>query len=412
MSFSQTVSFSESLSFLDENLEVNKMINSEKKEEKRQAILDYAKNVYEREARLVSKREIRRAFHVEIYNYFKNVFDMYQHLGIEVPLEFCPKEYALRKIINFVHIKSAAGLYPTKTEIENELGVHIYTYFNNIKDVYTKSNIDFKFYKGRENLLNGRSNSTENNVQIRKDIVSFIQKNVSKGYYPGVTSIQQELKIAFYRYFNDIVEAYNYAKVKYERPSPILLGKQKEKVLTLVVKELLFRMDYKIKRVSIESISDFNRYADITVEDQKGNKLLVEIKAYQQDYCVTKREFNQLNRYMEREKISKGIFITTSTSCKYSFKNIEFINGNKLRELLELYNLREYINAISWIQESKVNSREREEQRNSMKLKIIDYIKKNNSFPSKKEIENRFKVDIRTYFGDRNPLQKIKEVIK
>ncbi len=45
------------------------MKNAISKEEKRKMILVYAKKVYERENRFVSKREIRSVFHVEIYNY-------------------------------------------------------------------------------------------------------------------------------------------------------------------------------------------------------------------------------------------------------------------------------------------------------------------------------------------------------
>jgi len=388
------------------------MKNSIIKEEKRKLILNYAKRIYEQENRFISKREIRSVFHLEIYNYFENIFEMYQQLNIDVPLGYSPREYAISKIIDFVRLKSKEGLYPTKTEIEKELGVHIYTYFQNIEDVYKKSNIYFKLYRMRASMLNGRLNSREQDFNNRKAILTFIQKNVSKGHYPGITNIQKTLNLAFYHYFNDIIEAYNSANVKYERPSPILLGKQKERVLTLIVKELLFRMDYKIKRGSIESEVNFNRYADITIEDKKGNGFLVEIKAYRQDYGITIREFNQLNDYLKKENISQGIFITTSNTPKCPLKNIQFINGNKLLKLLSTYNLKEYISAIHWIQESRVNSNEKEEYHNRMRQKITDYVQNKAVFPSKKNIEKTFKIDIRTYFGEGEPMQKIKNIIK
>ena len=71
------------------------------KEEKQQLILDYAKRIHQQENRFISKQEIRSVFHLELYNYFENIFDLYQHLGMEVPLCFCPKEYAKSRITEY-----------------------------------------------------------------------------------------------------------------------------------------------------------------------------------------------------------------------------------------------------------------------------------------------------------------------
>ena len=91
----------------------NKMKDSDKsnnskksslRQEKRDKILKYIKEIYKKENRFVSKREIRKVFHLELYNYFENIFDMYQKVSIDVPLCFCPKDYAINRIIEFVGI--------------------------------------------------------------------------------------------------------------------------------------------------------------------------------------------------------------------------------------------------------------------------------------------------------------------
>ena len=64
------------------------------RDKKRKMILSYARNIYAKENRFISKREIRNKFHLEVYNYFENIFDLYQHIGIDVPHRFCPRNYA------------------------------------------------------------------------------------------------------------------------------------------------------------------------------------------------------------------------------------------------------------------------------------------------------------------------------
>src|SRR3989304_603814 len=82
------------------------------KEEKTKKLLDYVKHIYETENRHVSKREIRRVFHVELFNYFENTFDMYKKAGIKIPLRDYPKEEAKMMILDFVRKKTQEGIPP------------------------------------------------------------------------------------------------------------------------------------------------------------------------------------------------------------------------------------------------------------------------------------------------------------
>ncbi len=312
-------------------------------------------------------------------------------------------------IIDFVKNKANDGIYFGRRELENKLKISIRTYFKDLKELYEKADIDFSLVKKdiENKMLLPHTYKIDELEKQRNLIKEFIQENVSRSVYPSVIYIQKSLNLAFYNLYNNIFEAYADAEVDYERPSPIILGRKKEILLTKIVKELLTKMGFKIIRVSIESVEDFNRYADITIEDKNGIKYLVEVKAYREDYGITKREFAQLLRYMKKEDISQGIFITTSNTKKCNFENINFINGNALIELLKIHKLIDYLDQIEWIQKARVNLKEREEYKNTVRNKILLYITYTDNLATKKEIEKKFRVDIRTYFGEGAPYEKL-----
>lgn len=93
------------------------------------------------------------------------------------------------------------------------------------------------------------------------------------------------------------------------------------------------------------------------------------------------------------------------------FSNVQFINGYSVIELLKKNNLEHYIPAIRWIQESRVNSDEKIEHDNKIRLKIIEYIKSESKLPAKKEIQGKFKIDLRAYFGKVKPYEKMLELL-
>jgi len=378
------------------------------KEEKIEMLSGYAKECY-RKGHKPTKKEIRNKFHLEIYNYFKNIADYHNKAEIEVSLRNCSKEEARRLIIEFVQNKSEDKIYPNRKEIEKALGIKLSTYFKNLRDLYENVNISYSLV---ENAINKKvlSSHTYNNSELEKQkqlIRDFIKTRVVKGFYPSVQHIQKSLNLSFYNLYNNIFEAYKDAEVEYERPSPILLGKKKEEVFTKIVKELLIKTGFKITRVSIESETDFNRHSDMTVEDKNGIKYLIEIKAYRRDYSIERREFQQLLDYLKKENLPNGIFITTSNTKKCNFGNIQFINGKTLKELLKIHGLGHYIKQIQWIQQSRVNSKERERYRVVMKKKIFDYIRLKTNIPTKKEIQKKFGIDLRTIFGEIRPYEKL-----
>ncbi len=380
------------------------------KKRKQEIILDYVRKIYEKERRFVSKREIRNIFHVELYNYFKNIFDMYRQINVEVPLCYCPRDYAVNKILEFVKNRSKQGLYPTKIELEQGLRIHIRTYFKNLKEIYEKVGINFKLYEKRKYEIEHPIYSEKKTQEIKNKTFNYLRNKTKKGFYPGVNQIQKELKIAFYKYFSNPYEAYISAGLEYERVSPITLGKKKEEMLTNIFLLLLDEMSYEIKRVSIYDKQKFNKGEDIRAIDINNNEVLIELKAYRKDYNIIKREIEQLGSYMKKQKINKGLFITTSNKVNYKLHNIKIINGYKLIELLKKYNLNHLIKNIRWIQEERVNLYDRIEFKERKRREITEFIINHHSLPSVNEIEDNLKIDMRTYFNTDSLKYLIKEI--
>ncbi len=379
-------------------------IKSLSKEEKIAILLDYARNCYENGFK-PTKRSVRKKFHLEIYNYFKNIRDYHEKARITVDFRFFKKNRARFMIIERVRKEVKAGHFPEFREIEKKFRIKFKTYFSNLEELYECANIDYSLAQKERNLSRFYSKKI---IAKQKDLIKkFIQKNVANGIYPSVHFIQKNLKLSFYNLYDDIFQAYENAGVNYNRPSPIILGKKKEKIFTEIVKELFTRMGYVIRRVSLESEADFNRNADMTLEDKFGRQYIVELKAYRSDYHISKREVLQLQKYLQQEKISNGIFITTSNTVLKSQDNVQFFNGKAVIALLKSHNLSKSVKLVKWIQKARVNSKERKAAIEDKKSEIFDYIKCKGRIPTKREIEMVLKTDIRSVFGRRRPYEKL-----
>ena len=387
-------------------------ISKMSREEKIKMLLSYAKECYD-QGYNPTKRGIRKKFHLEIYNYFRNIVDYHEKAGIPVSLRNHPREKAKEAIINYLKSKVRVGVYPNRKETEKALKIHFSSYFENLKELYDSAEIDYSLVEKaiKNRIIFAHTYSKDFLSKQKKIIRNFIRENVRRGIYPSVPYIQKRLNLSFYNLYNNILDVYKDAGVDYEQPSPILLGKKKEKIFTNIVRELFLEMGFIIERVSIESKISFNKSADMTIRDMKGRNYLVEIKAYRKDYSISKREFKQLSTYLKETELSKGIFITTSNTRKCNFDNILFINGAKVVSLLKKHNLSNYIKSVKWIQESRVNSKEKIKYKKFLKKRILDYVSLVGKIPSKREIEDNLRMDIRSVFGKPKPYQKlIKEI--
>lgn len=214
------------------NNDLKNNLSGMSREEKIKLLLDYARECY-KNGHKPSKKEIRRKFHVEIYNYFDNTPDYHRKAGIEISLRNYPKEEAKKLIIDFVQNYSKLRFYPNRKQVEGELKISLKGYFNDLKDLYCRAGVDYLLVQNeiKNKILLSHTHSKSKIELQRKQIKDFIKANVANGFYPSVHHIQKNLNLSFYNLYNNIFEAYKDAEVEYERPSPILLGKKKKKFL-------------------------------------------------------------------------------------------------------------------------------------------------------------------------------------
>ncbi len=321
---------------------------------------------------------------------------------------FKSREHGKNEIIKYVRNCVKRGIYPTYTEIINKFHIGMQSYFSSIKEIYILAGFSYEdvnkqkiIQKGKRISEKKRRFSIENG---RKKIMEFIKQESSKGHFPGRHEIQERLGIHFHTYFKDIKEAYKQAGVdlKKVRYTPFI-SEEKERKLTKVAIMLLEKMDYKTIKINGKN------GPDILVKDKNDEIIPVELKAYHRNVNIPisnifrdrENEVEQLNRYIKQYKASYGILITTTDRIKIKIpKNIILINNKKLISLLSKYKLAQHIPTIEFIRNT-YSHYDRSLHEMKMKRKIINYIKSKTSsghYPSMREIQNKFGINVKTYF--------------
>ena len=239
----------------------------------------------------------------------------------------------------------------------------------------------------------------------RIKIINYLKKEASNGHYPGRHEIQEKLGIWFYSYFDDIKRLYVLANIDISKLkfNPFI-GSEKEKRLTKIASALLSRMDFTI-------IETYRRDgADILVRDNDNNLIPVELKAYHRNNNLPisnifskkyENEIKQLEDYIRACKSPYGILITTTDRIRAKIPhNIRIISGTKLISLLEEHKLSKNIPIIEWIRNT-YSSFDRKVHENKIKKGIAKYVRNSVSrgrYPSMRDIERKFRINIRTYF--------------
>ena len=251
----------------------------------------------------------------------------------------------------------------------------------------------------------------------RSEIVSYIRREAKKGHYPGRHEIQEKLGIWLYSYFNDVREPYNLADIDISKSkSNPFIATEKEKKLTKVSLELLEKEGFNIIEIYRRKGSD------ILVKDCDGNLIPVELKAYHRNNNLPmskifakkyKNEIEQLEDYIRICKAPYGILITTTNRIRIKIPfNVKLINGISLIRLLKKNKLNKCISTIKWIQNT-YSSFDRKIHENKIKKSIIEYVRfsvNKGCYPSMRNIEKKFKVNITTYFKNMSEIYKIAKV--
>jgi len=323
------------------------------------------------------------------------------------------------QVIDFVRDNVKKGIFPTFNDIEKELHVHIKSHFKSrVKEVYEKSGIDYSRIRKIITAMKGHKITQKklrfNIEEGKKKIAKYIRQEVKKGHFPGKEEIQEIFHIWFNSYFNDLQGAYEYANVSFKKinPNPFI-AIEKDNRLRKVSKILLKRMGFIL-------IKDNRKNgADLLVKNMEEQIIPVELKAYHRNSNLPisnifghyKNEMEQVQNYIKLHKAPYGVLITTTDRIRLPIpNNIILIKGSELIDNLRKFNLSEFITDINWIRNTYLSFDKTINQK-KMKKKFINYIKENvlkEHYPSMREIENKFKINIRTYFPE-NMLETYKE---
>ena len=239
----------------------------------------------------------------------------------------------------------------------------------------------------------------------QKLIACYIKKQVAKGIYPTHREITNDLKLNINTYFKSIKDAYEFANIKYKRDPNPLISLRKEKLLIEISFILFKKFGYKVE------INSSGKGPDIILK-KIGSTIPVEIKAYHKSISLPNRlpylqkryknEYDQLKSYMKNLQSKKGILVTsTSKISKNPPKNIKVINYDSLVQLLIKYDLLFLKRKIDWIRNT-YSSESKEIMINYRRSSIINFVRRNltkGKLVTTKQIESKFKIDIRTYFN-------------
>jgi len=315
-----------------------------------------------------------------------------------------------QKILDFVSSEVNRGKYPNQTEIDRKFHISIYSYFRSLKEVYESAGFDYNNIKKLKMMKKGnliRKKKLRFRKKVgRKRIIEYIRKEAQKGHFPGRHEIQEKFNIWFFTYFKSIKEAYKLAKIDFRKGirNPFIYLDKEEKLIKIIVK-LLEKMNFELIRISKK------RGTDILVRNRENKIIPIELKAYHRNSNLPlsngidkngQNEIEQLKKYIKIYKAPYGILITTTNRIRIKIpKNIKLINGNELIFMLKKYKLSYHISTIDWIRNT-YSSFDRIIHETEIKKKIKDYVKRqvnNKHYPTMREIQERFGINIGTYFS-------------
>lgn len=389
--------------------------NLSSKNKIRDKIIDFMKKKYEETGIVPSIKEVNKKFNINLYTYFpEGIQEAYDICNFdftpkqnkkkavkegvrEKNMRFESVKEGRKRILEFFKQKIKEGNRPTEEEIKEKFNISLSTYFpGKIKELYELANVP----------LIGRLRDRE---ELKEKIIKYVQSEAKKGHFPTYEEIDRKFSTNLNHLFSGIREVYSAGKIEYKRdPNPFVKYK-KEKKLTEICKKIFSKRGYKIKKISIGPSTKGG--PDIILEDKKNNLIPVEIKAYQKSGKLGigskysgyfSNEITQIKEYMTKLNSKYGFLVSTANRKVFDEipENIKLLLIDDIKNLLEKYNLNKEIEDLKWIRNTSV-SISKEKTIKAMQEEILDYIRKKaneGEYASRKEIENKFRISLSTYF--------------
>jgi len=210
----------------------------------------------------------------------------------------------------------------------------------------------------------------QNRREVRKNLINYVRWEVKKGHYPSRRFIERKFRINLAPVlFNSIKDLYKKANLKYVQKNSQELKNKKAKILTDIAISFLPKLNLFLTEVR----GVHNKGVDILAKDCDGNTIGLEIKAHNKYEPIKRRNFLQLKRFIEKERLDRIILITTSSRFENSIEkpnNLEIINYKKLGELCN----EDQLHKLHFVRNESIH--QETEERQLKKQLIIDYTKK------------------------------------
>jgi len=251
---------------------------------------------------------------------------------------------------------------------------------------------DLLYYKGK------RPNNCKD--KLKKEILSYIKEETKKQHFPS----RRELEKKFHLQLGGGIETfYKDAGVLYKLCQNQDIKARKANLLLKIILKNLNKLGLEL----IQYKTAHERGIDILTKE-KGNRVGIEIKAYNVHERLKQKDINQVLKFIKNEQLKKAILITTTDITDSSLKLPSNLSLIRLKELKEITSKEDQID-LDYIRNFSVNIEDA--QKEIKKQRILDYVSNKYKNEAKKpgynEILKELNLDIYTYFSNLFEIYKI-----
>ena len=288
------------------------------------------------------------------------------------------------EVIEYVKNEIKKGRHPSYKELQNKYNI---SYFDiNLDTIY--SNLGIKF------LDIPKRRPTGCNEILKKELIEYVKNEIRNGHYPSRREIEKKFRVHIGVLFGNIEKLYISAGSRYVQKSNQEIKKRKADILMDLVLYILPKMHLEI----IKQRDTRETGIDILAKNNDDEIIGIELKAYNKYEKIKKRDIDQLKKFLIKEKLNRGILISTTSGIQSNLLIPSKIKIILFDDFLKLCN-KDMLHFINFIRTYSIH-RETYELDNKRR-KIIEYARnnaQNGEDISHKKILNDLKLDCRTYF--------------
>jgi hypothetical protein len=288
------------------------------------------------------------------------------------------------EVIKYVENEIKKGRQPSYIELQKKFNI---AHFNiNLNKIYSKLGINFlEIAKKRPNGCN---------EILKKELIEYVKDEIRNGHYPSRRELEKKFRVKIGILFGNIENLYIKSGSKYIKKENQYIKQKKAKLLLDIANDLLTEFSLEVRKCR----KIHERGFDIIAVNMNGEKIGVELKAYNKFEALKPKDILQIIKMLNNERITKGILITTTSKVQKNLqipKNIKLITFDILEKLLD----DKIKNSIDFIRDYSVHVET--EEKLKKRQEIIDYFKEIINKHKKvkiSELSQELKLHFYTYF--------------